>query len=63
MMNYQKADMNDFSKGISDIKVAYTPFFGHATIKYDERLNPWNELSKNLLNGCAPKHSAILEMV
>ena len=26
---YEKADMNDFTKGISELKVAYVPAFGH----------------------------------
>ena len=54
--------MNDFSKGISDLTVAYVPYFGHDTIHYDDKLNNWKELSKNILN-IAPKHSAIIELV
>ena len=44
------------------MKTAYTPFFGHSTMKFDDKVDLWKELSKNIISG-APKHSAILEMV
>ncbi|CDW80964.1 UNKNOWN [Stylonychia lemnae] len=61
--SYQRADMNDFTKGISDMKIAYMPHFGFETIQYRDNVSSWNELSKNVLSGGAPKHSAILEIV
>lgn len=63
IVGYQRADLNDFTKGISDMKVAYVPHFGHDTIQYGISKGPWSELSKNILNSYAPKHSAILEFV
>lgn len=60
--------MNNFVKGISDMKVAYVPYFGHATISFDDMSKSkasiaWKEITKNIINAGAPKHSAILEMV
>ncbi len=60
MKDFIKADMNDFTKGISDLKVSYEPYFGHSSIEYWENKNPWQEISKNILNSFAPKHSEIL---
>jgi hypothetical protein len=34
MKDFIKADMNDFTKGISDLKVSYEPYFGHSSIDY-----------------------------
>eukprot|EP00347_Sterkiella_histriomuscorum_P011827 403370951 len=64
--SYQRADMNNFVKGISDMKVAYVPFFGHSTLQYEDyshQKSAWKEICKNIINSGAPKHSAILEMV
>jgi hypothetical protein len=63
---YKKADLNDFTKGISDMKVAYVPSFGHETLDFTDEVllrDKWRLLSKNILNYQAPKHSAILEIV
>jgi hypothetical protein len=40
-----KADLNDFSKGISDVKVAYVPYFGHHIIDYRDSRNIWFDIS------------------
>lgn len=64
LVNYKRADMDNFIKGISDYKVAYTPYFGHSTLHFGHKqFNAWKELSLNIINIGAPKHSAILEMV
>lgn len=59
---FLQADMNDFAKGITDLKVSYEPFFGHSAIEYRDHKNSWQDISKNILNTFAPKHSQILEM-
>lgn len=63
LANFRKADINDFTKGISDIKVSYEPSFGHHTLTYGDKKNPWKVLSQNILNSFAPKHSALLDIV
>lgn len=64
LVNFRRADMDNFIKGISDYKVAYTPYFGHSTLNFGHKqFNAWKELSLNIINIGAPKHSAILEMV
>ena len=60
---HEKADINDFTRGISELKVAYVPSFGHNTLNFGERKSAWLELSQNILNSFAPKHSALLEFV
>ena len=54
--------MNNLSSGISDLKVSYTPYFGHSTIDFRQQKNTWLDISKNILNTYAPKHSTILEI-
>jgi hypothetical protein len=42
---HEKADINDFTRGISELKVAYVPSFGHNTLNFGDKKSAWLELS------------------
>lgn len=54
---FKKADIGNISAGISDMKTSYEPYFGHHSIEYRDHKNNWKDISKNILNSFAPKHS------